>query len=104
MTCTACGDRGIFRVSYHDGSPDDYAICLCAAGERMRIAKNNGRSVTPQWAVWAHQAGIDPARVAPMEDLLTDEELAARGFTELRQPAQAIDAIAAAARARGMKR
>ncbi len=103
MTCASCNDRGVFRVAYHDGSPSEYALCLCAAGEAMRRAKNNGKPVTPLWQVWAHQAGIPLDRIAPMEALLTDEELAARGFTEL-EPVEAIDAIAAAARARSPKR
>jgi hypothetical protein len=81
MTCPSCNDAGVFRIAYHDGSPADFALCLCKAGERMRVATNNGRPVTPQWQVWAFKQGIPLEHVAPMEDLLTDDELAARGFT-----------------------
>ncbi len=103
MTCPSCNDKGVFKISYHDGAVPDYALCLCAAGERMRKADNCGKPCAAQWEVWAHQQGIDPARVAPMEDLLTDEEMAARGFTELKTPDVALGAIAAAARVRGKR-
>lgn len=99
MTCSSCADRGVFRVGYHDGEPSDFALCLCKAGEQMRCATNNGRPVTPQWQVWAFRQGIPIEHVLPMEDLLDAEEMAARGFHEL-PAATAIDAIAAAARAR----
>jgi hypothetical protein len=102
VICPSCAGHGVFRLRYTDGSPDEYALCLCPAGEQMRLAKNNGRPVPPQWTVWAHQQGIDVARVAPMEVLLSDAEMAARGFAEV-APEQAIDAIAAAARARSKR-
>lgn len=102
MNCPSCNDRGVFRINYHDGSPADFAICLCKAGEQMRCATNNGKTVTPQWQVWAFQQGIPIEHVAPMEDLLDADEMAARGFTEL-PAATAIDAIAAAARARSRR-
>jgi hypothetical protein len=76
MMCPSCNDVGVFRVAYHDGSPADFALCLCAAGERMRITTNNGKPTTPQWEVWAFAHGVPLEHVAPMEDLLTDEELA----------------------------
>jgi len=81
MTCPSCADHGVFKVCYHEGDPTDYALCLCRAGEQMRCAKNNGKPCTPHWQIWAHVHGIDPERVMPMEDLLTPDELAARGFT-----------------------
>ncbi len=100
--CPSCNGFGAFAVRYHDGSPADYALCLCAAGETMRRENNNGKVTTPYWFAWASIMGIDPEHVAPMEDLLTAEEMAARGFTEL--PAStAIDAVAAAARARSKR-
>ena len=104
MTCPSCNDHGVFRVAYTDdnGAVPDFALCLCKAGERMRCATNNGKPVTPQWQVWAFTQGIPLEHVAPMEDLLTPGEMTERGFTEL-QPAQAIDAIAAAARARSKR-
>lgn len=103
MNCPSCQDAGIFRVAYHDGSPADFALCLCKAGELMRCCMNNGKPVTPQWALWAFRAGIPLEHVAPMEDLLTPEEMAARGFTELTSAADALSVIAAAAKARGTR-
>ena len=104
MTCPSCNGHGLFKVCYHEGDPTDYALCLCKAGEAMRCARNNGKPVTPQWQVWAHRQGIDPARVAPMEDLLTAEELAARGFTELgADDRHTLEAIASAAKARSAR-
>lgn len=102
MTCRSCNDHGVFRVSYHDGSPSEFALCLCKEGEVMRRATNNGKAVTPHWQVWAFTQGIPLEHVAPMEDLLTDEEMAARGFREL-TPETALDAVAAAARARSKR-
>jgi hypothetical protein len=97
----------VFRVAYRDGSPADFAICLCAAGEPFRITENNGKQHVPHYRVWAIRHGIDPEHVAPMEVLLTDDELMARGFGELppeRATDALTDAIAAAARKRGAKR
>lgn len=101
MTCPSCNNRGVFKVAYHDGSPVEFAVCLCQAGEAFRRTENNGKAHVPAYQVWAIRYGIDPAHVAPMEELLTDEELAARGFGSVEVSAStAIDAIAAAARAR----
>lgn len=104
MNCPSCNDQGVFRVAYTDdnGAVPDFALCLCKAGELMRVATNNGKPVTPQWQVWAFTQGIPLEHVAPMEDLLTDDEMAARGFREL-TPTTALDAVAAAARARSKR-
>ena len=105
MTCPSCADHGIFRVNYHEdkGADPDFALCLCKAGERVRATTNNGKATHPLWHIWAHQHGVPFDRVAPMEDLLTPEEMAERGFSEL-SPASSLDAIAAAAKARKAKR
>src|SRR6185436_7565476 len=104
MTCTSCNGRGIFKLfSYDDngptGDPVEWAICLCAAGSPYRVQSNNGKAHLPHYQLWAIRHGIDPERVAPMEVLYTDEELAARGFGQVSAPT-AIEAIAAAARHR----
>jgi hypothetical protein len=104
MTCASCVDLGVFKVAYRDGSPTDFALCLCRAGEAMRRATNNGRMVAPQWHVWAFRQGIPLDRIAPMEDVLTNDEMAARGFTELSTKAAVLDAVAEAARQRGKRR
>lgn len=103
MTCSSCNDHGVFRIAYHDGSQADFALCLCQAGQLMRLATNNGAPVTPQWEVWAFRQGIPLERVAPMEDLLTDEEMAARSVQPA-VPMVGLDAVAAAARARSTNR
>jgi hypothetical protein len=102
MTCPSCDGKGIFRIAYHDGSAPDFAVCLCEAGAPFHVTENNGKAHVPHYHVWAIRQGIDPAHVAPMEVLLTDEELAARGFAEV-SAATAIDAIAAAARNRSKR-
>lgn len=107
MTCPSCNGRGVFRVAYRDGSPVDFAICLCAAGEPFRVTENNGTQHVPHYQIWAIRSGIHPDHVAPMEVVLTDEELAARGFPPMtgQQVTDAVvDAIAAAARKRSQKR
>lgn len=103
LTCSSCNDLGLFRVGYHDGSPTHYLLCLCRVGESLRRATNHGKPVTPLWQVWASRHGIPVEQIAPMEDVLTDAELAERGFTELTSPADALSAIAAAAKARSKR-
>lgn len=102
MTCYSCNDKGVFKVCYHEGDPTDFAVCLCRAGEQFRVTENNGKAHVPHYQVWAIKHGIDLERVAPMEVLFTDEELAERGFAEV-SPAASIDAIAAAARNRSKR-
>ena len=101
MTCRTCLDVGIVALNFQEG--DEYGICLCAAGEQMRRSMNNGRLVPPLWRAWAALNKIDPAIIHPIEDVLTPAELAERGFTELNAPANALGAIAAAARGRGSR-
>jgi hypothetical protein len=103
MTCPSCNGQGVFRIAYLDDSPADFAVCLCGAGEPFRVTQNNGKAHVPAYQVWAIRHGIDPAHVAPMELLLTDEELASRGFGEV-STVTAVEAIAAAARKRSGKR
>ena len=69
----------------------------------MRCAVNNGKPCAPRWELWAARHGVDRERVCPMEDLLTDQEMAERGFTADPELKPAFDAIAAAAKARAQK-
>lgn len=81
MSCSSCADLGVIRVRYHDGNADDYAVCLCATGFRMRDDTNAGRRTGyALWQVWAYLQQIDPSRVCFLEDISTPEELAERGF------------------------
>lgn len=90
MTCSRCGDKGLFRVRYHDQSPDDYGVCLCPAGQSLRIVTNTigGR---PGWAVWvvaAASRGIPLDRVSMAEELLEADELAVIPTAEPASPQQ----------------
>jgi hypothetical protein len=75
--CDFCGGYGLKRIRYYGGEPDEFAICLCAAGMAWRRDTNMGRKVAPLWHVWAAKEKVDPERVAPMEELLDDAEMRA---------------------------
>jgi hypothetical protein len=99
MTCHACDGHGLFPVRY-DGHPPHFALCLCPAGEAWRCATNHGTPTNPLWHAWAAKHNIPHEQIVKLEDYATPEELAAFGFTELTTPADALSAVAAAARAR----
>ena len=100
VTCGTCGDHGLVRLNWSD-KPEDFGICLCRAGLLMRDDHNGRRRVTPQWAVWATKHGIDPSRFYLLEEAMTPEELAERGFTPTAEgPADRLEAIVAAAKRR----
>lgn len=76
MSC--CNGSGVIRLRYHDGSPDEFGICLCATGQDMRSDLNGGkRTGFPLWQVWAYQQQIDPARIGMVEEFLDELELRA---------------------------
>lgn len=77
--CALCGDRGLVRVNWADVA-EDYAVCLCETGLRLRVNRNRGEEVTPLWKVWAFREGVELARIVLLEDILTPAELAAKGF------------------------
>jgi len=77
VTCRMCGDKGVFKICYRDGSPTHYAVCLCQAGVRLRDDRNAGRHTGyPVWMAWAAQRGIEMQSVVMVEELLDDAELA----------------------------
>lgn len=96
--CSSCADKGLIRVNWSD-APEDYALCLCTVGQQMRSPRNiSVKRVTegfPLWMLWCQRERVDPSRIVRMEDVLTVEELAARGFLT---PTAGDDAIAAAVR------
>lgn len=98
MTCQTCGDRGVVRVNWKDAD-EDYAVCLCLVGAGLRSTTNAGKPCEPGWRVWAAQRSVHPDRITMLEDVLTPDELAVKGFQEL-SAASAMDAIVAAAQAR----
>lgn len=85
MTCAMCGGHGLVRLNWND-APEDYAVCLCAAGLAMRNERNNGKAVAPLWAVWCAREGIAPSRMYLLEEALTAEELAEAGFAPAPPP------------------
>lgn len=91
--CATCGDKGVIRLNFQEG--DEYGLCLCRAGEDMR----RGRL----WELWCAREGVDPAKVSRLEDVLTKEELAARGFQEL-SGTDALAAVVEAAKRRSHAR
>lgn len=75
--CPVCGDKGVCRVRYHDGAPDDYGVCRCAAGQALRDDRNAGvHTGYPLWMAWAARRGINQEHVGMVEDLLGIEQLA----------------------------
>lgn len=77
MTCPICGDKGMVRVRYRGGEPDEYGVCRCAEGQHLRIVtgKRNG----PGWPAWTWTAvarGIPFEQVFMVEDILDEEDLA----------------------------
>jgi hypothetical protein len=78
VNCPVCGDQGVLRVRYRDKSPDDFGVCLCAAGQALRVTKNARKDTDiPLWFLWAAQRGIPGARICRIEELLDRKELAA---------------------------
>jgi len=55
-----CGDRGLLKIGYQDGTPFDVAICRCATGRRFRLMPI---------AVLAGILGLPEDRVRPLEEL-----------------------------------
>ncbi len=80
MTCSVCAGKGLIRLNWAD-APDEFALCLCAAGMAWRNNRNNGKPVPALWQVWCAQQQVDPSRVFKVEDVLTTDELAAQGLS-----------------------
>jgi hypothetical protein len=79
VTCSTCQDKGLVRVNWQDADPD-FAVCLCATGLSLRVDRNYTAAVSPRWHVWCAREQVDPSRVWMLEDILTPQELAERGF------------------------
>lgn len=81
-TCTTCSDKGIVRLNWAD-APEDFALCLCAAGRWYRSDKNAGRHTDGcGWQVWCAREQIEPSRIFLLEEVLTAEELRAAGLAK----------------------
>jgi hypothetical protein len=77
VTCLYCID-GLVPLEWAE--PFSWAVCLCAAGQALRVANNQGKATVPRWQLWAARWGVDPARVYLLEALYTPQELAAVGL------------------------
>lgn len=94
MTCQACQDKGIIRLRYHDGSLDEFGVCVCEAARWYRSDMNAGKHTGFfGWQVWAHREQIDPARVFLIEELLDADEIA-RQFPDWAKPDETVAASA----------
>lgn len=83
--CTTCNGKGL-AVANWDGSPPDYAVCLCPMGVQMRTDVNGGKQTGfALWQVWAYTNQVDPSRIFLLEEVLTPAELAARGLVAAQQ-------------------
>lgn len=99
MSCPSCQDNGICLIVYEDGSKV-FAVCLCEIGERWRRRQTfAGKTSDPLWHVWAFEHHVPLSQMRMLEDAVTSEELASRGFAEVTADT-AMSAIAAAARSR----
>lgn len=104
MSCAVCNGKGVVLVNWAEApesAPDEpqYAICLCSTGREMRGTRNAGKPTAyALWHVWCAREGVNPSQIVLLEDVLTADELQARGFGPA-APEAPLDAIAAAARA-----
>jgi hypothetical protein len=99
MDCVICRDKGLVRLNWA-GAPEDFAVCLCEIGLRLRVDRNHtATSVAPLWRVWAAREHVDPDRIFMLEDVLTPVELNDLGFNKT-AVVDSMAAIIAAAQAR----
>lgn len=87
VNCQSCADVGMIRVPWAD-APDDFAICLCDAGLAMRDSRSRKDVSYALWELWAAREQVDPSRVFLLEEVLTPQELAERGFSMPAKPTQ----------------
>jgi hypothetical protein len=88
VTCGVCQGKGLVRVNWADAA-EDYAVCLCAHGLALRVNRNyTAHQVAALWQLWGAREGIDPSRILMLEDVLTADELTARGLAAGVEPRQ----------------
>lgn len=105
MTCPHCADKGIIRMKFHSGEEDQFALCLCAAGQAWRNTQNAGRTTYPLWHVWAAREQVPHERIGLIEEWNDEAELAAMFPFYRGEPASAADEdlLLAAGRSRRAK-
>jgi hypothetical protein len=105
MNCPVCGDKGMIRVKYRDGAADDFAICLCAVGVRMRTDTNTWKATGyTLWMVWAAKEQVDTDRIYYAEDILEPDVVARIPRTSAATSSSPADNLAAIAAAMQMRR
>ena len=86
----------------YEGVAEDFALCLCATGQLMRSTQNVSVKRTqdgyPLWMLWCEREGVARDRVIRLEDVLTADELRARGLVAA--GANELNAVIAAGRKR----
>lgn len=76
MSCPLCDGKGVVRVKYESGEPDDFGVCVCGIGRQMLETRNAGRDTSfALWQVWAAKEQIDPETIFDLTDLLPPELL-----------------------------
>ena len=80
MNCGVCGDKGLVKLNWSDADPD-FGVCLCEEGLRLRVDRNNGKTVAPMWMVWCAREQIAPSRMFLLEEVLTPSELTEKGLS-----------------------
>jgi hypothetical protein len=100
--CPHCGGIGLIWINWADyEGPREIAVCLCSKGLQLRSTKNAGKETgVAAWQVWAYGQGLDPERIYMLEDVLSPEDLQARGFGAVAAPADREAALLAASKAK----
>jgi len=81
VSCHVCAGKGIVKVGFRDGSPANFAVCLCPAGRWYRSDVNIGKRTGHYgWEVWAAREQVPIEQVCALEDLYDAPELAQMGF------------------------
>lgn len=73
MSCR-CGDKGLLRIRYESGEPDDLAICTCRHGQYYRATYARHPEVFTAWWPDVSYVGLieefedDPVPAVEAED------------------------------------
>jgi hypothetical protein len=74
--CGLCGDKGIVRVCYHSGEPEDFGVCVCPIGRHLLETRNAWTDTgIALWQVWASREQIPVERIFDLWDLMPADEL-----------------------------
>ena len=78
MSCPVCGDKGVVRIRFEDGSTDAFGVCRCEVGQRMRHQRNAiGKPCeVPLWHIWAAREQVPLDQIHMLEELVDERDLA----------------------------